>query len=79
MLIFYATDRRRKASIYKSTAGAGALGTAKPQDGFLPAGKIKTRHEDSRLKSVSALWTAVLLVPFVTIPEGRVFEPTIYD
>jgi hypothetical protein len=46
-----------------------ALGTAKPQDAVLPAGKVKTRHENSRPKSFSALLTAVLFVPFVTTPE----------
>jgi hypothetical protein len=57
------TPRRRRA-----------LGAAQARDAFLPAGKIDTRHENSRLKSGSALWTAILFVPFVTIPDVWAFE-----
>ncbi len=47
-----------------------ALGTTKPQDLVFPAGRIKARHENFRLKSFSVLLTAALFVLFVTTPEA---------
>jgi hypothetical protein len=69
--VAFLCNRQASESVYIQKRRRRALGTAKPQAVVLPAGRVKTRYENPRPKSVSTRLTAALFCDICHNTRGR--------